>query len=117
MTSGVITKRMQNKNTIFGSKSKHGNICLSRILYAYSHPENIQGLKRFPPVAAFIPFGGKVNVGEHSVHISWHFLSVSDLLLVCLLSFKFELQVHKLQIKPEKGSKCFFLMAGRIDHP
>lgn len=31
---------------------------LSRILYVYSHPVNIQRL-RFPPIAAFITFGGK----------------------------------------------------------
>lgn len=58
-----------------------------RILWIYIHPKNIQRLKRFPPVAAFIPFGGKKCL--HKNCLESLFLSASTFLLI---SIKFALR-------------------------
>lgn len=89
---------MQKKNNIWFK-----NI-LSRILYVYSHPVNIQRL-RFPPIAAFIPFGGvgtRWGTFSRSVHTTWRFvegfnsLSISLFLLVSL-KHKFTSYISNLE--------------------
>lgn len=64
-------------------------------MYIYNHPENIQRLNRFPPIAAFISFGGE----------SWGMFSSLYILYDALLNLpsKFDLQIYKLLFKPGRA--------------